>query len=219
MERKGNLFFSPYSISIALAMTYAGARGETERQMADTLHFTLPQGRLHSSFNALDLELAGRGASAKGKQGKGFQLNIANAIWGQEGNEFVAEFLDVLVENYGAGLRLTDFVNAPEEARVNINNWASDQTHGRIEDLIPQGAIDTWTRLVLANAIYFDAAWQHPFKAESTAEGPFFLLDGIEVRVPMMAQMESFSYTEGEGYQVVELPYDGSEMSMMILLL
>jgi len=217
-EEGGNLFFSPYSISLALAMTYAGARGETAQQMADTLHFTLSQDRLHPAFNSLDIELSQRGEGAKGKDGEGFRLHIVNAIWGQEGYKFLSEFLDVLAENYGAGLRPLDFANAPEESRITINNWVSDQTEGRIEDLIPQGLIDALTRLVLTNAIYFNAAWQHPFNEDMTEDGPFYLLDGGEVTLPMMKQTESFSYAEGDGYQAIELPYDGGELSMVILL-
>jgi len=217
-EEDGNLFFSPYSISLALAMTYAGARGETAQQMADTLHFTLENNRLHPAFNWLDIELASRGKGAKGKDEEGFRLNIVNAIWGQEGYKFLSEFLDVLAENYGAGLRILEFANAPEESRITINNWVSDQTEGRIEDLIPQGLIDTWTRLVLTNAIYFNAAWQHPFNEDMTEDRPFYLLDGGEVTVPMMRQTETFGYAEGNGYQAVELPYDGRELSMVILL-
>ena len=217
-EEDGNLFYSPYSISLALAMTYAGARGETAQQMADTLHFTLENNRLHPAFNWLDIELGSRGEGAKGKDEEGFRLNIVNAIWGQKGYEFLSKFLDILAENYGAGLRPLDFAKAPEESRITINNWVSDQTEGRIEDLIPQGLIDTLTRLVLTNAIYFNAAWQYPFEEEMTKDGPFYLLDGDEVTVPMMKQTEHFSYTEGEGYQAVELPYDGRELSMVILL-
>ena len=217
-DEEGNLFYSPYSISLALAMTYAGARGETQRQMADTLHFTLSQDQLHNAFNGLDLELANRGEGAQGKDGEGFRLNIVNAIWGQRDYKFLGEFLDVLAENYGAGLRLLDFINAPEEARITINDWVSDQTEGRIEDLIPQGVIDALTRLVLTNAIYFNAAWLSPFSEDATQDGTFHLLDGGEVVVPMMRQTESFGYAEGEGYQAVELLYDGSELSMVILL-
>jgi len=217
-RKEGNLFYSPYSISLALAMTYAGARGETEQQMADTLHFTLSQDQLHNAFNGLDLELAKRGEGAQGKDGEGFRLNIVNAIWGQRDYKFLDEFLDVLAENYGAGLRLLDFINAPEEARITINDWVSDQTEGRIEDLIPQGVIDALTRLVLTNAIYFNAAWLSPFDEDTTEDGSFYLLDGSEVTVPMMRQTESFGYAEGEGYQAVELLYDGSELSMVILL-
>jgi serpin B len=213
-----NLFFSPYSISIALAMTYAGARGNTEQQMADTLHFTLPQDKLPPVFNALDLELSQRGIGAKGKDDKGFRLNVVNAIWGQKGYTFLQDFLDTLAENYGAGLRLLDFKNAPESSRITINDWVSDRTEGRIKDLIPQGAINTLTRLVLTNAIYFNAAWQNAFDKGNTRDDTFYLLNGNETTVPMMHQTERFNYTEGSDYQAVELPYDGRELSMLVLL-
>jgi serpin B len=215
---EGNLFYSPYSISLALAMTYAGARGETAQQMVDTLQFLLEQDRLHPAFNWLDAELASRGEGAAGKDGEGFKLNIVNAIWGQKDYEFLSDFLDVLAENYGAGLRILDFITETEASRLAINQWVSDQTEGRIKDLIPQGAIDEWTRLVLTNAIYFNAAWAYPFDEDMTADGPFYLLDGGQVTVPMMRQTGLFNYTEGEGYQAIELPYDGGELSMVILL-
>ena len=203
----GNIFYSPYSISAALAMTYAGARGDTEKQMADVLHFILSQNQLHPAFNKLAIELASRGQGANGKDGEGFRLNVVNAIWGQKDYKFLPQFLDVLAENYGAGLRIIDFQQAPEESRVTINKWVSDQTENRINDLIPQGAIDRLTRLVLTNAIYFNAAWQYPFNEKTTTNGTFYLLDGTTTTVPMMKQSESFGYTEGNGYQAVELPY------------
>ena len=214
----GNLFYSPYSISLALAMTHAGARGETEQQMAEALHFLLRQDSLHPAFNGLDIELTSRGQGAAGKDEKGFRLNIVNAIWGQEDSEFLVQFLDLLAENYGAGLRLLDFMESPEESRVAINDWVSDQTEGRIEDLIPSGGINSLTRMVLTNAIYFNAAWQYPFEEAATDNGAFHLLDGGEISVPMMKQTKSFGYAEGEGYQAVELPYDGRELSMVVLL-
>jgi serpin B len=217
-EQEGNLFYSPHSISVALAMTYAGARGETAQQMAATLRFLLEQDRLHPAFNWLDAELAKRGEGAQGKDGEGFRLNIVNAIWGQKDYEFLSDFLDVLAENYGAGLRILDFINETEESRLAINNWVSDQTEGRIKDLIPQGVITWLTRLVLTNAIYFNAAWAYPFDEDMTADGPFYLIDGGQVTVPMMKQTESFGYTDGEGYQAVELLYDGDELSMVIIL-
>ncbi len=219
-ERGGddNLFFSPYSISLALAMTYAGARTETEAQMGEALQFALSQDRLHPAFNALDQELARRGEGAEGKDDAGFRLNIANAIWGQRNYEFLDAFLDVLAENYGAGLRLLDFASGPEEARVTINDWVSEETEGKIEDLIPQGAIDPLTRLIVTNAIYFNAAWAHPFQEGATSDGSFTLLSGDRVTVPMMRQTESFGYAAGDGYQAVELTYDGDEMSMVIVL-
>jgi serpin B len=214
----GNLFYSPYSISLALAMTYAGARGDTEKQMADTLHFLISQSQLHPVFNSLDLELASRGQGAKGKDDESFRLHIVNAIWGQKDFKFLSEFLDLLAENYGTGLRILDFMKEPEQSRITINRWVSDQTEERIKDLIPQGAIDELTQLVLTNAIYFNAAWQYPFSEDATSNGDFHLLNGDKITVPMMRQTESFGYAEGDGYRVVELPYDGRELSMVILL-
>ena len=214
----GNLFYSPYSISLALAMTYAGARGETEQQMASTLRFDLPRDRLHSVFNGLDVELAGRGEGAEGTDEEGFRLNIVNALWGQKDFEFLSEFLDLVAENYGAGLNLLDFVNAAEDSRLVINDWVSEQTEGKIEDLIPPGAIDGLTRLVLTNAIFFNAAWLYPFSESGTKDGVFHLLDGEELMVPMMSQTADFGLAMGDGYQMVELPYDGGELSMVILL-
>lgn len=213
-----NLFYSPYSISEALAMTYAGARGETEKDMAEALTFTLSQDSLHPAFNSLDLQLKQRGQGAKGKDGEGFQLHVVNAIWGQKDYKFSAPFLDILAQNYGAGLRILDFINETEQSRVTINKWVSDQSEERIKDLVPQGAINELTRLVLTNAIYFNAAWQSPFDESSTLDGLFHLLSDSDITVPMMKQTESFCYTEGDDYQAVELPYDGRELSMVILL-
>jgi serpin B len=214
----GNIFYSPYSISQALAMTYAGARGETATQMADTLHFDLSQEDLHPAFNYLDVELNKRGEGAKGKDDEGFRLNIVNAIWGQRDFTFLPEFLDTLAENYGAGLRIVDFIGETEKARVTINGWVSDQTEERIPDLIPEGQLTADTRLVLTNAIYFNAAWQYQFEENMTTDSPFYLLNGEEVTVRMMKQSESFGYTAGDGYQAVDLLYDGGELSMVILL-
>lgn len=212
-DQDGNLFYSPYSVSIALAMTYAGARGETEQQMADALRFTLPQDRLHPAFNVLDQALASRGASSDE-----FELHVVNRIWGQVDYSFLASFLDVLAENYGAGLNLLDFVNATEQSRVAINDWVADQTRDRIKDLIAPGAITALTRLVLTNAVYFKAAWEEPFNEALTQDGSFHRLDGSQVTVPMMRQNASFGYAAGDGYQAIELPYEGGELSMVIFL-
>jgi serpin B len=216
--QEGNLFYSPYSISLALAMTYTGARGETGKQMAEVLHYLLSQQTLHTAFNSLDLELGKRGEGAKGKDDKGFRLNVVNAIWGQQDYKFLPAYLDILAENYGAGLRLLDFVSAPEESRLTINDWVSDQTEGRIKDLIKPGIISSLTRLVLTNAIYFNAAWQRPFNEKNTAQAAFHLLGGGDVTVKMMHETEDFGYAAGNGYQAVELKYDGNELSMVILL-
>ncbi len=217
---QGNLFFSPFSISQALAMTLAGARGETERQMTNTLHYELPQSALHPSFNALDRELASRGRDLQAEENQFFELNIANAIWGQQGYEFLPDFLDVLAENYGAGLRPVDFAGAPEESRVKINDWVSSETQDKIKDLLPSGAVNERTRLVLTNAIYFNASWQWPFDKRLTRELPFQLAGGTMVEVPMMTETsrDFYGYVKGEGYQAVDVPYSSGEMSMTILL-
>jgi serpin B len=193
----GNLFYSPYSISEALAMTYAGARGDTEKDMAQALNFTLSQDRLHPAFNSLDLQLKQRGQGAGGKNRTGFRLDVANAIWGQKDYQFLEQYLDVLAQNYGAGLRIVDFIKQTEQSRLTINQWVSDQTQGKIKDLIPPGGINDMTRLVLTNAVYFNAAWQYPFNSDMTSDGPFYLLDGSSVNAPMMKQTESFGYAEG----------------------
>ncbi len=213
-----NLFYSPYSISVALAMVYAGSRGDTEQQMSKALRFHLPQERLHPAFNATDIKLEKRGQTSKGKDDKGFRLNIVNAIWGQKNYSFLPAFLDILAENYGAGLHILDFIKSPENSRLTINKWISDQTENRIKDLIPQGLIDQLTRLVLTNAIYFNAAWEYPFNASATKDEIFQLLNGKQVSVPMMRNTKSFKYMAGTGFQAVELPYDGREMSMVIVL-
>jgi len=190
-QKESNLFYSPYSISEALAMTYAGARGETEEAMADALNFYLPQDRLHPAFNSLDLQLKHRGEGAKGKDDEGFRLHVVNAIWGQKDYKFLGEFLDVLAQNYGAELRILDFVNETEQSRLTINKWVNDQTEERIKDLVPQGAINQLTRLILTNAIYFNAAWQHPFNEDATSDGLFHLLSNNDVNVPMIVNSHS----------------------------
>ena len=217
-EDGNNLFYSPYSISLALAMTYAGARGDTETQMADTLHLDVPQHSLHPTFNALDLDLASRGKDERDEDAGGFTLNIANAVWAQHDYRFQQAFIDLLAENYGAGVRPADFYEAPEESRVTINDWIAEQTEDKIEDMIPPGVIEKLTTMVLTNAIYFKAAWAFPFEEGRTSNGPFHLLDGSETLVPMMRNTESFSYAKMDGYQVVDLPYVGHELSMTILL-
>lgn len=212
----GNLFFSPYSISTALAMTYAGAAGSTADQMAGTLHFDLPADSLHAAFNAYALDLEARAKADV--DGTPFELSIANSLWGQQGFAFRPEFLDLLAENYAAGMRLVDFVADPEASRQVINRWVSDETRQKIEDLIPEGAIDDMTRLVLANAIYFKASWLTAFDPDATVSQPFHRLSGDSVDVSMMQASESYRYLLGDGYQAIELPYQSGEMSMVILL-
>ncbi|MBN2083744.1 MAG: serpin family protein [Anaerolineales bacterium] len=213
-----NVFYSPYSISIALAMTYAGAKGETAAQMAQALHFLLPADRLHPAFNKLALELESRSNSEDLEPDQVFRLNVANSLWGQAGFAFEQDFLDTLAANYAAGMRLVDYEQDAEAARQKINEWVSQSTNQKIKDIIPQGALDALTRLVLANAVYFKAAWLHSFEPDSTHPGSFRLLDGTAVDVPMMHEQASLSTTTGDGYRAIELPYAGWQLSMLILL-
>ncbi|KPL72366.1 hypothetical protein AC812_15810 [Bellilinea caldifistulae] len=216
-EKPGNLFYSPYSISLALAMTYAGARGETERQMAQTLRFGLPQAQLHPAFNMLDLNLRPPEQKPASEDEQPFQLNIANSLWGQAGFDFLPEFLDLLAENYGAGMYRVDY-SEPETARQRINGWVEEQTRQKIKDLIAQGMLNPMTRLVLVNAIYFKGAWVYPFDKESTRDAPFTLLDGSRVNVPMMYLAKDLLYLRGKNYTVVRLPYRDSPMGMTIIV-
>jgi serpin B len=219
----GNLFYSPFSISEALAMAWAGARGETEEAMATALHFSLPQDRLHPAMNAVDLALASRGHDAQGSDGGAFRLNIANAMWGQLGYQFQPTFLDALGENYGAGMHVVDFIKSPEDSRGIINQWVSDRTEGKIKDLLPSGTVTPDTRLVLTNAIYFNAAWATPFEAKDTKPADFTRRDGSTIQVPTMAGFPETGYGEGADYAAVSLPYDAGvdkphELEMVLVL-
>ena len=213
LDKEENLFYSPYSLSEALAMTYAEARGETEQQMADALHYTLSQDQLHPAFNALTSALI----SHEKDEGKGsLFLRIVNAIWTQQGYSFLDPFLDTLAEQYGAGLRAVDFGQA-EEARQTINQWGNQETEGRIEELLSPGAVGAETALVLANAVAFKAEWMHPFVQSNPGGAAFTLLDGEQVVVPFMEQSANLGYAERAGVRAVELPYAGGTLSMVIL--
>ncbi len=169
----GNLVASPHSVSVALAMTYAGAAGNTAAEMAAAMHYDLAQGALHPAFNALDLALSSRGEGAQGADGQPFRLRVVNAAWAQRDFVFLASYLDTLGLNYGAGVRLMDFATAPEPSRATINAWVSEQTETRIPELLPAGSIDAGTRLVLTNAVYFNAAWETQFEPEDTTAEAF----------------------------------------------
>jgi len=220
-QEQGNLVYSPASIRLALAMTYAGAKGQTAAEMAEVLRFDLQGEALHAAFNALDQALASRNRVEPtlddGVERK-VQLSIANALWGQQGFTFVPEFLDILAADYGAGMRIVDFVEATEAARRAINDWVAGETNDRITDLIPEGVLSEMTRLVLTNAVYLDATWSSIFEKDATYDAPFFLLDGSEVTVPTMHQQSFFPYAAGDGWQAVELPYVGEELAMLFLV-
>ena len=214
----GNFFFSPHSISIALAMTYAGSAGATQQEMATTLHFAQPEPELHAAFNSLDQALAARGQNARGVDGKPFRLRVVNSTWAQHDYAFLPSYLDVLAEHYGAAMNLLDFATQPEAARATINGWVNEQTEKRIPELLPEGAIARDTALVLTNAVYFNASWNVPFKPADTKEGAFAKLDGSAVTVPLMHQLQETRYAEGSGWRAVSLPYDGDEVSMLAVL-
>jgi serpin B len=213
-----NVFLSPFSISSALAMTYAGARGDTEVQIADAMQFELGQNALHPAFNALALALNGRDELEAPYEGEGFTLNVVNAVWGERGFPFLAGYLDTLAVNYGVGLRLMDFSGDPEGSRVAINDWVSDQTNAKVKDLLPEGTVSDATRLVLTNAIYFKAPWLRAFETKDTKTEPFATLSGSSVSVPMMHQTATFSYAEVGDVQAVELPYNGGQLAMLLLV-
>jgi serpin B len=212
-----NLIFSPYSISLAFSMAYAGARDETEAQMAETLHF-LPQEEQHPAFNSLERVISDPARARSEGSGTPFRLNVANAAWGKRDYHFEQAYLETLSAHYGAGLRKADF-EYPEKAAGEINEWIADSTEGRIEDLVPPDAIDpVLTRLILTNAVYFKASWLYPFEKATTGEGPFTIAGGEKVDVPMMRQTEEFPYTEGDGYQAIQLPYEGERADMLVIL-
>lgn len=216
-----NLIYSPYSISLAFSMVYAGAGGETAEQMAEVFHY-LPQEAQHPAFNALDGQIAAAGeAVAVPEGGEPFQLNVANAVWTQAGYPFRDAYLELLARQYGAGVRAVDFAEGLDAALKAINEWTHDATEGRIEKLAPPLSVTPRTRLVLANAIYFKASWLFPFRGDeaSTAEGGFTLLDGSSVTVPLMHQAAArVPYAEGDAYQAVRLPYAGGAVDMLVVL-
>jgi serpin B len=199
-------------------MMYGGARGTTEEQMASALHFMLSQERLHIAFNALDLELARCKERLAVTEDEKFQLHLANSLWVESEYKLLESYRKLLFGNYGAAAEPLDFANAPEVSRQTINKWVSQETEKKIKVLLPEGSITSLTRLVLTNAIAFNATWKHRFNEVFTHNSPFYLLDDRQVAVPMMHQITPFAYTATSGVQAVELPYIGDEFSMVILL-
>jgi serpin B len=219
-NKDGNIIFSPMSLSLALSMTLAGAETSTEQSMLNALQLSLPENEVHPAFNALLLSIEESMSQQMGdSEGDIFKLNIANSIWGQAGFEFKETFLDTLAANYGSGLYNVDFAQNPEGSREAINDWIEEETQDKIQDLIPQGGITPLTRLVLANAIYFNGSWLHPFSETGTSSAPFYLLDGSETTAEMMRLSgESFPYSVGDGYQAIALPYLSRDFEMLIVV-
>jgi serpin B len=213
-NQSGNLFLSPYSISTALAMTYAGARGQTAEQMAKTLQFpiTSERGKFHQAFGEIIKQL-----NAEGQKGA-FELVVANALWGQTDYKFLPDYLALVKKDYEGNLEQVDFKTKTEEARNTINTWVENKTRDKIKELIKLGMINTMTRLVLTNAIYFKSKWADPFAPDFTQNFPFFLSGGEGITVPVMSKTSMFRYIETHTLQALELPYANNELSMIILL-
>jgi serpin B len=212
-----NVIYSPYSVSTALAMTYAGARTTTEQQIATAMRFELPQDRLHPAFNYVDLELQSRAKAVSGVKNSGFRLHTANALWSHIDLSVEKPFLKVLRENYGAYMRLADFAGAAKESEGIINAWVSGNTEGKIPMLL-NGNVTPDTLMVLVNAIYFDAAWNTPFEKDATKPGPFQRGDGSSVTAENMRGVQETRYGSGSGWEAVELPYAATPVSMFLVM-
>lgn len=226
-SKVGNLLFSPHSLYLNLSMDYAGARSETERQMAAVLHITLPGPRLHAAANTLDQDL-----SAAGSKDSTFQLSVANSLWAQQDYVFEPAFLDLLAQNYGTGMRLVDYTQSQsrEQAALAISQWGSDQTHGKITALVAPQDLDAKTRLMLASTIYLHAEWLERFEP-SLGRGSFTLRDGKPATVPFITsqrfdnQGRSINtsgiypvYDYKNEFTMVEVPYKGGRGSFIALL-
>jgi len=209
---EGNLFFSPYSISTCLAMTQAGARGETEKQLARVVHFGSDQAKLHAAFGELQAQL--NAAQEK----KEVELNNANGLWTEKDRPLLPDFLDIAKTRYDARVEQADFKTAAEAVRKEINDWVSGKTAGKITDLLQPGVLKPLTRLVLVNAIYFKAKWATQFNPGKTSTAPFSVTGDQKVQVPVMNNTASFRIAQTEGLQILELPYLGGELSMVVLL-
>ncbi len=208
---EGNLAYSPASISLAFAMTYAGARGETATQMKDVL-------RLPDDANAVHESASRILASWNDPERETYELRVVNRLFGEESYTFVPEFVALTRDRYRAPLQGVSFVSDPEAQREHINGWVMEQTNDRIEDLLPTGSIDDLTRLVLVNAVYFLGKWDHAFDAAATSQQPFYASDGATTEVATMQQTESFAYGEADGVQVLQMPYVGDELAMTVVL-
>ena len=211
-DEDGNLFFSPYSISVALAMTYAGARENTAQQMSQTLRFSLDPQRLHPAFGKLEERL-----EALQEEGN-VQLEIANSLWPHKSYPILEEYIGLVKKYYGVKITPLDYAANIEAARRIINEWVEEKTKDKIKDMIGPGVLDALTRLVLVNAIYFKGNWADQFEEELTKDAPFHPLSGESIEVPMMKQQETFGYAEHEDLQILQMPYAGDEMSMLVLL-
>jgi serpin B len=223
-----NLCVSPYSIESALAMTFAGADGETRTEMARVLHFPSDGDAVPTSFASLQHSLEEMSAKTvtiseqlkkEGGSSEPIALTIANRLFAQKGYAFRDSFLALMKQNFGAAFEPMDFVHDSSGATQHINKWVADQTRDRIRDLIPAGALDETTRLVLANAIYLKAPWANPFFDGATRPEPFHIHGKAPVDVSMMRKEDkNFGYRKRDGFTAVSLPYVGGELQFLVLL-
>lgn len=220
-DNSENIVFSPYSIWQALAMICAGARGRTAQQIADALFFKLEKPALHYHLvRDLYADLVKRG-NIKGISANDSwttTLRIANALWVEQTFPFNSEYDTLIKQYYGGSLQRTDFANAPEDARQQINDWVAAQTAGRIQNIVPEGEISPITRLMLANTIYFYGSWRRCFDSFNTRDHDFHLLDGTTTSAPFMCQGFDLPYTQDEGFQIVEFPYEGSNFTFTVIM-
>lgn len=219
LPKNDNFVYSPVSTATALAMTYAGARGDTQTQMAAVLHDTLGQAKYHPAYNQLLLDLSARdiGLHDTDQGQKSVKLRLVDAAFAQVGYQFSSSYLDTLAQHYNAGVKLLDYSADPEGSRETINLWVEAQTEQKIKDLLPQGSIRSSTRLVLANALYFYGSWASVFSKDLTQSGTFHAPAG-DMSASMMHQTLSAPYAEGDGYQAARLDYDGGQVSMIVVL-
>ena len=214
-----NVVFSPASITLALAMARAGARGQTAAEMDAVMHAVASDE--HAGWlNALDQALAARSGTFKDESGKDLPvtLRIANAPFAQQGMPLEKAYLEALAARFGAGMRLVDYRTQTEKARTLINGWVDAQTEHRIPELLVPGVLTPLTRLALVNAIYLKAPWQTPFSADATKADTFTRADGSAVQVPFMATTASLRYASGDGWRAVEIPYIGGSLAMTVIL-
>ncbi len=207
-----NLIFSPASIHLAMTMTSAGAAGNTLKQMETVL--ALPGGdEAHKSYALLTSALIG-----EGKRSFGFTLSLSNNLWLQKGYPIQPVFSQMLTNFYRSGVTPLDFVGDPNGSRLAVNDAIAKQTHDKIKDLLAKENVTSMTRLILTNAVYFKAAWAHPFNDDATKPEPFTSLDGKSTDTPMMHTVERMGYFQNDSLQMAELPYEGRELSMLVIL-
>jgi len=209
-SKEGNIFFSPYSISSAMAMTYEGAKGKTAEEIQSVFHFPKDDSLRRGSFLEVNSQI--------NKKDKKYELHTANALWAQKDCQFLESYFKLIENYYGGKATNLDFIKDAEEPRITVNNWVGQQTNEKIKDLIPPGSIDRLTRLVLTNAVYFKGLWLKQFDKKATEDKDFKVRPGGTIKIPMMIKGAEFNYAETDQLKILELPYEGNELSMLIFL-